>query len=46
MEILRFKELGDIERVVNNAVYLVTGPLVCVPSDALPLYQILKQSDN
>ena len=35
MEILHFKDLGDTESVIDNFVY--------VPSDALPLYQILKQ---
>ena len=39
---------GGTESVVTDAVcvFLVIDTLVCVPSDALPLYQILKQSDN
>ena len=35
MEILRFKELGDTESVVTNAVCVFI--FVYVPSDALPL---------
>ena len=46
MEILHFKELADTESVVTNAVYLVIANLVYASYDALPLYQILKQSDN
>ena len=46
MDILHFKELGNTESAVTNAVYLVNDNFWYVPSDALPLYQILKQSDN
>ena len=44
-----YSERGDTESVVTNAVlgvYLVIDKLLYVPFDALPLYQILKQSDN
>ena len=35
MDILHFKELGDTESVVTNAVYLVNDIFVYVPSGAL-----------
>ena len=47
MEILHFKELGDTESVVTNAGWVFILSLsFYVPSDALPLYHILMQSDN
>ena len=49
MEILHLKELENTESVATNAslgVYLVIDNFVYVPFDALPLYTILKQSDN
>ena len=48
MHILYFKQLADTESVVtdNLGVYLVIDNLMYVPSDALPMYQIFKQSDN
>ena len=42
MEILHFKELGDTESSVTNAVYVFIDNGLYVPSDALSLYQILK----
>ena len=58
MEILYFKELGDTESLVMNAVwvficyecslgvYLVIDNFVFIPFNVLPLYYILKQSYN
>ena len=47
MDILHFKELGDTEIVVTNAVlvFIWSLTIVCMdrPSDALPLFKILKQ---
>ena len=52
MEILHFKELGGgggyrkCCHECSLGVNLQLLKILCVPSDALPLYQILKQSDN
>ena len=47
MEIFHFKELGDTEcHECSLGVVLVIDNFVYIPYDALPLYQILKQSDN
>ena len=48
MEILDLKELGDTEIVVSNAAWVFIKSLTnfYAFSDALPLYQILKKSNN
>ena len=48
VEISHLKELGDTEcrHECSFGVYLVIDNLLYVPSDALPLYQHLKQSNN
>ena len=44
-----FQRIGGYRKCCHECslgVYLVSDNLLYLPSDALPLYQILKQSDN